>query len=111
MKIGNILIGVVSLIILTLIQDRICSKKEDRAKLFLLIPVAAIYSGIAIFAFTKLYNHIESFLLKHGLGTYSVVVINLLIIAGYLVVKIIVGKLLIKKLNGSEFVNITSSSV
>ena len=111
MKIGNILIGVVSLIILTLIQDRICSKKEDRAKLFLLIPVAAIYSGIAIFAFTKLYNHIESFLLKHGLGTYSVVVINLLIIAGYLVVKIIVGKLLIKKLNGYEFVNITSSSV
>lgn len=49
MKIGNILIGVVSMIILTLIQDRICSKKEDRAKLFMLIPVVAIYSGIVIF--------------------------------------------------------------
>lgn len=111
MKTGNILIGVVSLIILTLIQDRICSQKENRAKLFLLIPVAAIYSGVIIFALTKLYDHIERFLLTHGLGTYSIIIINLLIVAGYLVIKLIVGKLLVKKLSGYEFVSMTSSGV
>lgn len=111
MIINNILIGIASLIAVTLIQDRICSKKDDRAKLFLLIPIAAIYSGIAIAVFTKLYSQIEGFLSEHGLGTYVVIVINLIILMIYLVVKLAAGKLLIKKMNGYEAVNMTSSKI
>ena len=111
MTINNILIGIASFIAVTLIQDRICSKKEDRAKLFLLIPAAAVYSGIAIVVFTKLYNRVEGFLSGHGLGTYAVIIINVIILMIYLVVKLAAGSLLIRKVNGHGVVEMTSSSI
>ena len=87
---------IVIVIILIGLQDRICARRQHRGKMGMLIPIAVIYSVVAIVLMTRFLARMGFFMAGFGLSGYVIPAANSLLLAVYILVKWIAARRLQK---------------
>ena len=109
MTVYSVLSSILPIVVLTLLQDAVCARKKDKAKLALLTPLAFIYSIVGVLIIWKYHIWIEWILQGYDAVTYAVIVSNMILMAGFIIVKYIAGRMLIKGWTKKDLIEATSS--
>ena len=105
-------------ILLTVLQNRIFPKKSNKAKMALLLPISFIYVIVGMVVLTKQFSAVLKLISIITAGVpavsilfYPVALANILLAAGYLVIKILAAASLSRIKNDSGIITLTASTV
>ena len=110
MTVYSILTSLLPIVVLSFIQDAIYPKKQEKAKLGLLVPIAAVYSIIGVLIIWRNHINIEDFLMEYDLTPYSVIIVNMILVVVFILIKLVVGNYLRKKWTKKELIEMTSAA-
>jgi len=105
-------------ILLTVLQNRIFPKKSNKAKMALLLPISFIYVIVGMVVLTKQFSAVLKLISIITAGVpavsilfYPVALANILLAAGYLVIKLSAAAGLSRIKNDSGIITLTASTV
>lgn len=104
-------LSIVSLLLLTLIQSAIYSNKNDKARLMPLTIVAPVYVVAATFLIIRFHDLLVSFLSEYDLQWSVIIASNMLLIIGFLLIKLIAGGIIKSAVKEQETIQLLSGSV
>lgn len=100
-----------AIIILIALQNRIFPRKSNKAKMALLIPISFIYVIAGMIALIKVFPIVRALVYVAGATFYPVVLANILLLAGYIVIKFLVAGSLRRIKNNSGIIETTAGTV
>ena len=92
MTVYSILTSIFPIVVLSLVQNAIYRKKQEKARYGLLVYISAVYSVVGVLIIWRNHINIEEILEEYGITSYSVIIANMLLMAlGLLNVAIILN--------------------